>query len=68
MPFPYGLEDASSFTAEASEGKNIWAIIFQGRFVVEVGSEKELGYWLALLAGGEGIYDRGSKCSYLCIF
>ena len=52
MPFPYGLEDASSFTAEASEGKNIWAIIFQGRFVVEVGSEKELGYWLARLAGG----------------
>ena len=41
--FPFGLEDARSFFAAASESKNIWAIIFGGRFVGIIGLEKELG-------------------------
>ena len=33
VPFPYRLEDARIFIAGALNGKKIWAIIYEGRFV-----------------------------------
>lgn len=46
VPFPHGLEDAYSYIAEAPEGKKIWAIIFQGRFVGVIGRKIEFDYRL----------------------
>ena len=55
VPFPYSLNDTSSFIAEALDSKNIWDIIFEVRFIGLIGLEKELGYWLARSAWGQGI-------------
>ena len=53
--FSYGLQDAHSFIVQASAGKNIYGIIFKSRFFEVIGLGKELVYWLAFSARGQGL-------------
>ena len=60
VPFPYGFEDARSFITEASENKNIWANISQGRFVGVIGLEKNLAICLPIQHGDRRSQPRQS--------
>ena len=61
VPFPYRFEDARSFIAGALNGKKIWAIIYEGRFVGVISIERELGYWLARPVWGQGIMREAAE-------
>jgi hypothetical protein len=58
MHFPYSLEGACSFIAAASVDKNIWDIIFRGRFLGIIGRKKE--FWLLACPFSMGTTDRST--------